>query len=219
MSTSQIFQVAPSLLAANFGCLNMELESIENAGADLVHIDIMDGHFVPNLTFGSVVLESMQTCLPLDIHLMVQNTAFFIEYFAPFKPRYISFHTECESHPHRLIQQIRALGISPAIALNPHTPIHILEYLIAELDMVLVMSVNPGFGGQKFLPFTLDKISAIRELRDRNNPQCLIEVDGGVNADNIIALKKAGINIAVAGNYIFKSKDYASAIAALKNKK
>ena len=210
--------VAPSILSADFGKLREEIVSICEAGCDLVHVDVMDGHFVPNLTIGPVVVSAVAKAAtkPLDIHLMVENNTFFVDLFAPLKPKYISFHIEEEKHPHRLIQKIRDLGISPAIVLNPHTPPSQIEYLLEDLDMVLLMSVNPGFGGQKFIPSVLEKAPILKEMILKRNAKTLIEVDGGVNNQNIQALANAGVDIVVAGNYVFGSNDYKHAIDTLK---
>ena len=202
-------QVAPSILSADFGHLAEDVISICDGGCDLVHVDVMDGHFVPNLTIGSVVVDAVAKVAskPLDIHLMVENNSFFVDLFAPFNPEYISFHIEEEKHPHRLIQKIRSLGIKPAIVLNPHTPPKSVEYLLQDLDMVLLMSVNPGFGGQKFIPSVVEKIKRLKELIQKYNPSCLIEVDGGVNDKNVQLLDDAGADIVVAGSYVFKHPD------------
>ena len=210
--------VAPSILSADFGNLEQEIKAICEAGCDLVHVDVMDGHFVPNLTIGPVVVEpvSKVSSKPLDIHLMVENNNFFVDLFAPLKPKYLSFHIESEKHPHRLIQKIRSLGISPAITLNPHTKVEDIEYLIEDLDMVLLMSVNPGFGGQKFIPSVIEKVKKLKELIKKKNPNCLIEVDGGVSDKNIKDLKDAGVDIVVAGSFVFGSGDYKKAIDSLK---
>jgi ribulose-phosphate 3-epimerase len=198
--------VAPSVLSADFGNLERDVKAICEAGCDLVHVDVMDGHFVPNLTIGPVVVSAIAKAAskPLDIHLMVENNTFFVDLFAPFKPRYISFHIEEEKNPHRLIQYIRSLGISPAIVLNPHTPAEAVEYLLPSVDMVLVMSVNPGFGGQSFIPEVVEKIKRLKVLCERINPKCLIEIDGGVNDVNIEMLRDAGVDVCVAGSYVFK---------------
>ncbi|MEA1954954.1 MAG: ribulose-phosphate 3-epimerase [Campylobacterota bacterium] len=210
-------KVAPSVLSADFGNLQRDVEAICDAGCDLVHVDVMDGHFVPNLTIGPVVVSSIAKCAtkPLDIHLMVENNTFFVDLFAPLKPKYISFHIEEEKHPHRLIQKIRSLGIKPAIVLNPHTPAESVEYLLKDLDMVLLMSVNPGFGGQSFIDTVIEKASRLNELRNKINPNCLIEVDGGVSDKNIQALKDVGVDIVVAGSYVFKHESKEEAIKSL----
>ncbi|RLA79030.1 MAG: ribulose-phosphate 3-epimerase [Epsilonproteobacteria bacterium] len=209
-------KVAPSILSADFGNLQRDVEAICDAGCDLVHVDVMDGHFVPNLTIGPVVVSAVAKCAtkPLDIHLMVENNTFFVDLFAPLKPEYISFHIEEEKHPHRLIQKIRSLGIKPAIVLNPHTPPESVEYLLKDLNMVLLMSVNPGFGGQSFIESVLPKAAKLNEMRNKINPNCLIEVDGGVTDKNIQSLKDVGVDIVVAGSYVFK---HASKEEAIKN--
>jgi len=210
--------VAPSVLSADFGNLERDVKAICEAGCDFVHVDVMDGHFVPNLTIGPVVVSAIAACAtkPLDIHLMVENNTFFVDLFAPLKPEYISFHIEEEKHPHRLIQKIRSLGIKPAIVLNPHTLPESVEYLLADLDMVLLMSVNPGFGGQSFIDSVIPKAKKLSAMRDKINPNCLIEVDGGVNDKNIALLKDAGVDIVVAGSYVFNHFDKKEAIASLK---
>lgn len=210
--------VAPSILSADFGHLARDVRSICDAGCDLVHVDVMDGHFVPNMTLGPVVVSAIAAAAtkPLDIHLMVQNNTFFVDLFAPLKPGFITFHIEEEKNPHRLIQYIRSLGIRPGIVLNPHTPAEAVEYLLGNVDMVLVMSVNPGFGGQKFIPTVVEKIERLKLLRDRINPECLIEIDGGVGNKNIEMLKNAGVDVCVAGSYVFGAEDYKTAIESLK---
>ena len=209
--------VAPSILSADFGNLANEIKAICDAGCDLVHVDVMDGHFVPNMTIGPVVVEPVAKVAskPLDIHLMVENNTFFVDLFAPCKPLYISFHIESEKHPHRLIQKIRSYGIKPAIVLNPHSRPQEIEYLLEDLDMVLLMSVNPGFGGQKFIPSVIEKAKKLKELINKRNPNCLIEVDGGVNDKNILELKDAGVDVVVAGSYVFGNEDYSKAIKSL----
>jgi len=210
--------VAPSILSADFGRLADEVDAICKAGCDLVHVDVMDGHFVPNLTIGPVVVEAVAkaSSKALDIHLMVENNTFFVDLFAPLKPKYISFHIEEEKHVHRLIQKIRSYGISPAIVLNPHRGLEDLEYIIDDLDMVLLMSVNPGFGGQKFIPNVLEKAKRLKDLIEKRGAKTLIEVDGGVSNQNIHDLKNAGVDVVVAGSYIYGSDDYAKAIESLK---
>ena len=210
--------VAPSILSADFGNLAAEIRAICEAGCDLVHVDVMDGHFVPNLTIGPVVVSAVAKAAtkPLDIHLMVENNSFFADLFLPLKPKFLTFHIEEEKHPMRLIDHIRKNDVSPGIVLNPHTPVSAIEHIIDEVDMVLLMSVNPGFGGQKFMPVVLEKTRALRELIERKNAKCLIEVDGGVNGLNAPDLEEAGADILVAGSYIFSSNSYEQAIRAIK---
>jgi ribulose-phosphate 3-epimerase len=209
--------VAPSILSADFGNLADEIKAICDGGCDLIHVDVMDGHFVPNMTIGPVVVSPVAKVAtkPLDIHLMVEDNNFFIDLFASLKPEYISFHIESERHPHRVIQKLRALGIKPAIVLNPHTPPEAIEYLLEDLDMVLLMSVNPGFGGQKFISSVIEKSKKLKELINKRNPNCLIQVDGGVNDKNIHILKDAGVDVVVAGSYVFGNDNYSSAIKSL----
>jgi len=212
-----MMKVAPSILSADFGNLARDVAEICESGCDLVHVDVMDGHFVPNLTIGPVVVSAVAKAAtkPLDIHLMVQNNTFFVDLFAPLKPEYISFHIEEEKHPHRLIQKIRSLGIKPSIVLNPNTIPEELEYILGDLDMVLLMSVNPGFGGQSFIDTVIPKAMKLDDMRKRLNPNCLIEIDGGVSDKNIAALKDAGVDIVVAGSYVFKHANRAEAIKSL----
>ena len=211
--------VAPSILSADFGNLAKDVSAICDAGCDYVHVDVMDGHFVPNLTIGPVVVESVAKVAtkPLDIHLMVEDNNFFVDLFAPLKPEFISFHIESERHANRVANKIRELGIRPAIVLNPHTPAESVEYLLEYLDMVLLMSVNPGFGGQKFIPNIVEKTARLKDLILTRNSECLIEVDGGVSDVNVRQLKRAGADIVVAGSYVFKHKEgFAAAIESLK---
>jgi len=211
--------VAPSILSADFGHLARDVEAICEGGCDLVHVDVMDGHFVPNLTIGPVVVNAVAKAAtkPLDIHLMVENNTFFVDLFAPLNPEFISFHYEEEKHPHRLIQKIRSLGIRPSIVLNPHSRPEALEYLLEDLDMVLLMSVNPGFGGQQFIPSVIEKAKRLKEIIEKRNPNCLIEVDGGVNDQNVKELAAAGVDVVVAGSFVYKHpKGVEEAIASLK---
>ncbi len=211
--------VAPSILSADFGNLEKDVKAICEGGCDFVHIDVMDGHFVPNLTIGPAVVSAAAKAAskPLDIHLMVENNTFFVDLFAPLKPKYISFHIEEEKHPHRLIQKIRALGISPALVLNPHTPPEAVEFLLEDIDMVLLMSVNPGFGGQSFIPSVIEKAKKLKTLIEKRNPNCLIEIDGGVNDENVTTLRDAGVDVVVAGSYVYNNpKGVKYAIESLK---
>ena len=210
-------KVAPSILSADFGNLQRDVQEICDSGCDLVHVDVMDGHFVPNLTIGPVVVSAVAKAAtkPLDVHLMVENNSFFVGLFAPLKPEYISFHLESEKHPHRVIQQIRSYGIKPSIVLNPNSRPEELEYLLEFLDMVLLMSVNPGFGGQSFIDTVIPKAKKLRKMIDKINPNCLIEVDGGVSEKNIQLLKEAGVDVVVAGSYVFKHENRKEAIESL----
>jgi len=209
--------VAPSILSADFGILNKEIIAICDGGCDLIHVDVMDGHFVPNMTIGPVVVNAVAKIAtkPLDIHLMVEDNSFFIDLYAHLKPKYISFHIESEKHPHRVIQKLRALDIKPAIVLNPHSTPQSIEYLLEDLDMVLLMSVNPGFGGQKFITSVVQKAKKLKELINKRNLNCLIQVDGGVNDKNIQELKDAGVDVVVAGSYVYGAADYSTAIKSL----
>ncbi len=213
-----MLMVAPSILSADFGNLDRDVRAICDAGCDFVHVDVMDGHFVPNLTIGPVVVSAVEKAAtkPLDIHLMVENNTFFVELFAPFKPEFISFHIEEEKHPHRLIQKIRSYGIKPAVVLNPHTPPSAIEYLLDDLDMVLLMSVNPGFGGQKFISSVVEKAKKLKAMIEAKKLKTLIEVDGGVNDKNAKELLDAGVDIVVAGSFVFGSPSYKDAISSLK---
>ncbi len=211
-------KVSPSILSADFGNLANDVKKVSLAGADFIHCDIMDGHFVPNMTMGPMIIEAVKkaTDVPLDIHFMVEDIPFFIDMYKHLEPEFITFHIEEEKHINRVIQKIRNLGIRPSVALNPATPVCLLEYIVADVDMVLLMSVNPGFGGQKFIPSVIDKVKELRKLAERKNPDLLIEIDGGVNDKNAPLLKKAGADILVAGSYVFKHKSYEEAIKALR---
>lgn len=213
--------VAPSILSADFLHLGDEVRAICDGGADLLHIDVMDGHFVPNLTFGMPILTQVAkiSSIPLDVHLMVDRVQDFVEYFLPLKPAYMGVHVEAVPHLHRLIGHLRRNGVRPCVVLNPHTNPESIRYILPDVDMVLIMSVNPGFGGQEFIPSTFNKIRHVKEMIDTHNPACLIQVDGGVNGENITDLEALGTDVVVAGSYIFSSSNYAHAIASLKHPK
>jgi len=214
-------KIAPSILSANFGNLADDVKAVCDAGADLIHVDVMDGHFVPNMTMGPMIVEAVAkaSSKPLDIHFMVENIPFFIDIYKHLKPEFISFHIEEEKHINRVVQKIRNEGIKPAVVLNPATPVSLLEYIVEDVDMVLLMSVNPGFGGQKFIPSVLEKVKELRELAEKKNPKLLIEIDGGVNDKNASLLKEAGADILVAGSYVFKHEDYKKAIDKLRGER
>jgi ribulose-phosphate 3-epimerase len=211
-------QIAPSILSADFGRLAEEVRSVEMAGADVIHIDVMDGHFVPNITIGPMVVKALRsvTKLPLDVHLMIEFPDRYIEAFARAGASWLTVHVEACTHLHRTIQAIKAFGIKAGAVLNPATPPSILEYVLADLDLVLVMSVNPGFSGQHFISSSFDKIRHLRKLVAGLDHYVPIEVDGGVNSQTIKAVVSAGADICVAGSAIFGSRDYAATIEKLK---
>ena len=211
--------VAPSLLAADFNHLGAEVEMINRSEADWIHCDIMDGVFVPNLSFGLPIVEHVARVAtkPLDVHLMIVHPDQYIQPFARAGASHLTVHWEACPHLHRTIAHIREEGMKAGVSLNPHTPVHLLEEILPDLDLVLIMSVNPGFGGQTFIETSLDKVKRLRELIDRRNPECLIEVDGGVNAVTGQRLRAAGADVLVAGSALFGATDPEAAIRQLKN--
>ena len=211
--------VAPSILSADFARLGAEVDAVLAAGADWVHFDVMDNHYVPNLTIGPLVCEALRrhgVTAPIDVHLMVRPVDRLVPDFAKAGATYISFHPEASEHVHRTIQLIRASGCRPGLVLNPATPVEVLDYVLDELDLVLVMSVNPGFGGQAFIPSALDKLSRVRERIDRSGRDVRLEIDGGVKPDNIRTIAAAGADTFVAGSAIFNAGDYRAVIDAMR---
>ena len=211
--------IAPSILSANFAKLGEEVKNVIAAGADWVHFDVMDNHYVPNLTIGPMVCEALRkhgVTAPIDVHLMVEPVDRIIPDFAKAGASIISFHPEASRHVHRTIQLIKSHGCQAGLVLNPATPVDVLDWVLDELDLVLLMSVNPGFGGQAFIPSTLDKLRVVRQKIDASGRNIRLEVDGGVKADNIGAIAAAGADAFVAGSAIFNAPDYRAVIDAMR---
>ncbi|QVY63242.1 ribulose-phosphate 3-epimerase [Cytobacillus gottheilii] len=211
-------KIAPSILSADFARLGEEIKDVEAGGADYIHVDVMDGHYVPNITIGPLVVEAIRpiTDLPLDVHLMIEHPDQYIEAFARAGANYITVHVEACTHLHRTIQLIKSYGVKAGVVLNPATPAEMIKPILEDVDMVLLMTVNPGFGGQKFIPSVLPKIKAIRNWADELGLDLKIEVDGGVNEETAKLCVEAGANVLVAGSAVFNEKDRAKAIAALR---
>lgn len=216
-----MIQISPSILSADFSRLGDEVKEICELGADYIHVDVMDGHFVPNISFGAGVMKSLNevSSVPYDVHLMIEDPDKYLDTFVTDKTEFITVHQEACVHLDRTIEHIKSLGngvIKAGVSLNPATPVDLLSCIIDKVDLVLIMSVNPGFGGQKFIPQSIDKVRELSRIRDEKDLKFLIEVDGGVNGDNAHLLKEAGADILVAGSYIFKSGDRKKAIESIK---
>ncbi|MCB9059603.1 MAG: ribulose-phosphate 3-epimerase [Calditrichae bacterium] len=213
-------RIAPSILSADFARLAEQVKTVEQAGADIIHVDVMDGHFVPNITIGPLVVKALRpvTKLPMDVHLMIENPDRYIEAFAKAGADYITVHVEACTHLHRVLQQIKELNVKAGVSLNPHTPVSMIKHVLDQLDLILVMSVNPGFGGQKFIPESLKKLNQTRDLIEKSGFRNIeIEVDGGVSMENIKEIANAGADILVAGSAIFASADPAKTTKEMLN--
>lgn len=211
-------RIAPSILSADFARLAEELQEVEKAGADWIHVDVMDGRFVPNITLGPVVVGAIRqsTRLPLDVHLMIAEPERYLEAFAQAGADILSVHVEATNHLQRALAEIRRLGKRAGVVLNPHTPEDIVRYVLEDVDLILVMSVNPGFGGQRFIPGVLRKVTALRQMIDQTGRKIDLEVDGGVSSATVRACVKAGADVLVAGSSVYGAADRAGAIAALR---
>jgi len=211
-------KIAPSILSADFSRLGEEVRAVEEAGADVIHVDVMDGHFVPNITIGPLVVEGLRklTSLPLDVHLMIEKPDRYVEAFAQAGSTWITFHAEVCSRLRQMIKRVRQLNVRPGVVLNPSTSLKTLYPILEEIDLVLLMSVHPGFAGQSFIPSTLRKIERLRKIIDKNHCALEIEVDGGIKVENIGEVSRAGGDIFVSGSGIFKTKDYGETIRKLR---
>lgn len=212
-------KIAPSLLSADFANLTEEIKKVENGGADYLHLDIMDGIFVPNITFGPPVIKSLKkvTNIPFDVHLMIDRPERFIKDFVDAGADILTVHQEASTHLHRTIQEIKSYGIKAGVSLNPSTPLNVLDYIIEDLDLILIMTVNPGFGGQSFIPAMVDKIKSLRKIIDDRNLDIILEVDGGVKLSNAKELVDIGVDLLVAGSDIFGAKDIEERTKEFKN--
>ncbi|MDO8283112.1 MAG: ribulose-phosphate 3-epimerase [Thermodesulfovibrionia bacterium] len=215
-----MIKIAPSILSADFARLGDEIKAAENAGADFIHIDVMDGHFVPNITIGPLVVKAARksTSLPLDVHLMIEDPDKYIDEFVDSGADIITVHAESCVHLHRTIQKIKERKVKAAVSFNPSTSLHELEFILPYLDMVLIMSVNPGFGGQKFIPESLQKIEMLKNILLDRDSKAEIEVDGGVTVDNVAEVQKAGADIVVMGSAFYNSKDYTETVRMVRER-
>ncbi|MBO8176484.1 ribulose-phosphate 3-epimerase [Aeribacillus pallidus] len=213
-----MIKIAPSILSANFAKLGEEIVDVERGGADYIHVDVMDGHFVPNITLGPQIVEAIRpiTKLPLDVHLMIEQPDRYLDSFAKAGADYISVHVEACSHLHRTIQHIKSLGVKAGVVLNPHTPVEMIQHIIHDVDLVLLMTVNPGFGGQSFIQTVLPKIRQVKHFVDQNGLDVEIEVDGGVNEQTAKLCVEAGANVLVAGSAVYNQENRAKAIDAIR---
>ncbi|MCC6545240.1 MAG: ribulose-phosphate 3-epimerase [Nitrospirae bacterium] len=213
-------KIAPSILSANFAQLGEELRRVEDAGADWIHVDVMDGHFVPNITIGPFVVEAVKkaTSLPLDVHLMIERPEGYISSFADAGADIITVHVEACTHLHRTIQQIKESGKKAGVSLNPSTPLVMVECVLEDIDLLLIMSVNPGFSGQKFIPFSMEKIREARRMLDKIGSKAYLEVDGGIKLDNIAEIAAAGADMFVSGSGVFGTQDYKMTIGEMKKR-
>lgn len=212
-------KIAPSILAADFSKLGEDIKEVEDLGADYIHIDVMDGHFVPNITMGPATVAAIKsvTELPLDVHLMIENPADYIEAFAAAGADYITVHAEADPHLHRTLQEIKKQNIKAGVVLNPATPASVIEPVLGEIDMVLLMTVNPGFGGQKFIESVIPKITEVKRMADQSGRTIEIEVDGGINEETAKSCRDAGADVFVAGSYIFNARDRKTAMESLRS--
>lgn len=212
--------IAPSILSADFTILGQEIKAVENGGADWIHIDVMDGQFVPNITYGPIIVDACKktTDLPLDVHLMIEKPDLIIPDFIKAGADLISVHAEACTHLHRTIQMIKNANVKAGVALNPATPIEAVEWVLEEIDFIVIMSVNPGFGGQKFISSSIKKVEILAAMKEKKNPGLIIQVDGGVSNQTIADISNAGATSFVAGSYIFNAEDYKTQISLLKGK-